>query len=327
MTNLVCGCKKNFYSNEIIMMLLPCEHFMHETCVYKMIKQNKKKCIICNIEFTDIIHEHVIQRKAIYKQNKIDLLSLRLSNNCDINYMKLPLAMVKFNALMNKMLVSQTNQELNDTLEHILNMCNIKINIIDNTKNNPIVYKNKQIFWTKSEDKNRKIVITPKHTHYLDSFILYFLFKCGFVAGDFINTIDIGRLIVEKCDLLVFKRNVDKNMVDKIKDYLEKKNRIVLYPEGAMSNQDTILEFRTGAFYTGASICPIIIKYDPIPYDDDMKKLIFKLITQDVINVTVTINDLHHPPFDKESISRVRDIMAKTGRLQKSRVSNKLLQE
>jgi len=327
MTNYICGCKNNFYNNENIMMLLPCEHFIHEKCVYKLILHNKKQCLICNTFISDIISEDIINRKLIYKQNKIDLLSIRIPNDCQINYMTLPMAIIKFNAIMNKLIITQTKEELNDLVEHIMHLCNIKINIIDNTKKNPIIYDNKTIKWINKKDINRKIVLTPTHSHYIDSFIMYYLFKCGFVASDFINTIDIGRIIAQKADLLIFRRNKDKNMVEKIKEYLKTHNRIVLYPEGALSNQNTIMEFRTGAFYTDASICPIVIKYDPFPYDDNMQKLIFKLITAPEIKVTVIINDLFHPPFNKDSINKVRDIMAKSGNLDKSRVSNKLITE
>lgn len=72
----------------------------------------------------------------------------------------------------------------------------------------------------KKKDNERKLVIISNHSHYIDSIIIYYLFRCGFVSGDFINKTDIGRIIATKLKLLIFKRGVDTNMVEKIKLYL-----------------------------------------------------------------------------------------------------------
>ena len=325
--NYSCGCKKCFIKSDQVMMLMPCEHFIHERCLSKLLLKNKKNCLLCKKEFINIVSENVINKNKIYKQNKVDLLSIKLSNTCEINYMLLPIAIVNFNAIVNQLMMAKTINNLNSVAENFIRLCNIKIKIIDKTNKHPIIYKDSKIQWTNPEDEKKNIIILSNHTTYIDSMIMYYLFKCGFVAADFINSFDIGRLIVDKLDLLVFKRNSDTNTVEKIKEYLKERKRITLFPEGTLSNQDTLLEFRTGAFYTEGVICPIVIKYDPVPYDDDMTKYIFKAITQSEINVSIIINDLQHPPFDKVSIAKVRNIMAKSGNLLKSRVSNKTIVE
>ena len=114
-------------------------------------------------------------------------------------------------------------------------------------------------------------------------------------------------------------------MVEKIKIYLEEMKRIVIYPEGTISNQDSLLRFRTGAFYTDAPVCPVIIKTDPFIYDDDFKKLLFKITTQSEIAVNIQINDFFYPPFDDNKIEKVRNYMCKIGKLDKSRVSNRTI--
>ena len=116
-------------------------------------------------------------------------------------------------------------------------------------------------------------------------------------------------------------------MVSKIKNYLEEMKKIVIYPEGGMGNNNSIFRFRTGAFYTGANICPVVIKYRNFIHDDDIKQTIFKLITQNEIIVDVYINDIFYPPFDNQKIEEVRDHMAKVGNLEKSRVSNRSIKE
>ena len=327
LVNYVCYCNNYFYNTTKIVVLLPCNHLMHEKCISYFLINNKKKCPLCNIPFTKILTENRLSSPK-YHQNIIDIKSIRLSENtCSINYYTLPFAMVKFTSIMNKMLTARSHEEIFSMVEYFFRLFNIKINLIDNTTNNPITYKNNIVKWKKKEDENSNIILLSNHTNYLDSFILIFLFKAGCVSSEFINKLEIGRRLADKCNLLIFKRGSDTNMVDKIKEYLEIHKRIIMYPEGGMCNPENLFRFRTGAFYTGGVICPIIIKYRPYVWDDNFKKYIFKLTTQDEINVDVYVNDLHYPPFNNEKIEKVRDLMAEVGDLKKSRVSNKFVKE
>ena len=307
--NYVCGCKNNFFNNQKLIVIEPCSHIFHDFCINEYIsttfiknksnnKSNILSCPICQIEIKSLIKEKKIFKYAKYKQEQI-----------------------------NKLLLASNQSEILNTLEYFLRLSNIKINIIDNTKNNPITYINNTVKWVNKKDIDTKIVIIPNHTHYVDSFILYYLFKSGFVTSDIINKTDIGKIVAAKSNLLIFKRGQDTNMVEKIKEYLEEHKNIVMYPEGAMGNINTLMRFRTGAFYTGAAVCPVIIKYNPFPWDDDFKKMVFKLITQNEIIVDVQINDLIFPPFNDEKIDKVRNYMAKLGNLELSRVSNKFIKE
>jgi 1-acyl-sn-glycerol-3-phosphate acyltransferase len=221
----------------------------------------------------------------------------------------------------------ETEEDALSIIKYFFESFNIKINLIDNTNQNPIYIKNHCINWRKKEDQNRKLVIISNHSHYLDSVVLYYLFRAGFVAGDFINQIDIGRIIASKLKLLIFKRGVDKNMVEKIKEYLEEKKKIVIYPEGAFANNETMIRFRTGAFYVGETICPVVLKYDKIIYDDDFKQMLLKILSQGNIIINVYINDFFYPPFNDEKIEEIRNYMIGVGGFEKSRVSNKTLKE
>lgn len=334
--NYVCGCKKNFYNSNNLIVIEPCSHIFHDYCINEYISniiiKNKNKsnvltCPICQVMIKSLIKEKKIFKYEKYKQEQIDIKSVKLNDSALINYTLLPLRLVKANSLINKLLLVSNQTELLNTLEFFLRLCNIKINIIDNTKNNPITWVNNTVKWVNKKDISTKIVIIPNHTHYIDSFILFYLFKSGFVASDIINKTDIGKVIASKSNLLIFKRGQDTNMVEKIKEYLDANNNIVMYPEGAMGNINTLMRFRTGAFYTGAAVCPIIIKYNPFPWDDDFKKMFFKLITQNEIVVDVQINDLIYPPFNDEKIDKVRNYMARLGNLELSRVSNKFIKE
>ncbi len=334
--NYVCFCKKNFKVGSPILYGLPCCHMFHEKCFNKYILENQLKtndkknlldCPICNEKIETVLNENKINSKDKYIQYKNDILSVKLDNSAEINYVTLPISIVKLTSMVNKTILIENQKQFINTLEYILKGMNIKINIIDNTKRNPFNIVNNSLEWKSKKDNNEKVVIISNHSHYLDSFILHYIFRCGFVSSDFINATDLGRLIASKCKLLIFKRGVDTNMVEKIKEYLNEMKKIVVYPEGAMANNNTLLRFRTGAFYTGAAICPVVIKYKNFVYDDDIKLTLLKLITQDEISVDVYINDFEYPPFDNQKIEKIRDKMAKIGNLKKSRVSNRNVKE
>jgi len=360
--NYNCFCSKSFYSGDKLLYVLPCCHIIHENCFndyilkyqYKKLFNSKNigspisintnnnsinsinsinsydnmlKCPFCKNNITTVLTEYKINSKKKYHQYKIDIKSVKIDNSASINYMILPLSIIKFTSLMNKLIIANTEKDLLNTIEYVFSSFNIKINIIDNTKNNPIIIKNNKIFWKNKKDNNSKVVIISNHAHYIDSIIIYYLFRCGFVSSDFINQTDIGKIIATKLKLLIFKRGVDTNMVDKIKQYLKEQKKIAIYPEGVIVNNETLFRFRTGAFYVNENICPIVIKYNKIIYDDDFKQMLFKIITQNEIVANVYINDFFYPPFDDKKIELVRDLMVNIGKFEKSRVSNKTIKE
>jgi hypothetical protein len=354
--NYSCFCSKLFYNNEKLLYVLPCCHIIHENCFnnyilkyqYKKLFNNKKfnsnlcsnvnirtkdlinnhlNCPFCKKNITTVLTEYKINSKKKYNQYKIDIKSIKIDNSASINYMILPLSIIKFTSFMNKLIIANSEIDLLNTIEYIFSSFNFKINIIDNTDKNPIIIKNNKILWKNKKDNDSKIVIISNHSHYIDSIIIYYLFRCGFVSSDFINQTDIGKIIATKLKLLIFKRGVDTNMVEKIKEYLKEQKKIAIFPEGAFANNETMLRFRTGAFYVGETICPIVIKYDKIIYDDCFKQMLFKIITQNEIVANVYINDFFYPPFDDEKIDMIRDYMINIGKFEKSRVSNKTIKE
>jgi 1-acyl-sn-glycerol-3-phosphate acyltransferase len=108
-----------------------------------------------------------------------------------------------------------------------------------------------------------------------------------------------------------------------MKRYVKKHGSICLFPEGMISHPDTIIRFRTGAFYVGYPVQPIIIKYEPVIYDNDMDTMIKKLLSSDNLTITLHILPQQLPPFDDKKIEDIRELMGKTGNIALSRVSNK----
>ena len=157
----------------------------------------------------------------------------------------------------------------------------------------------------------------------MDPIILFYILRCGFISSENINKTYIGKLLASKVNLLLFKRNIDTNVVEKIKEYLEQMKKIVIFPEGTLGNNQTLLQFRTGAFYVDAPVCPLVIKWENCIHEKDITTFILKIITQEEINVDIYINDIFYPPFNPEKIEKVREYMSKVGNLKKSRVSNR----
>ena len=309
--------------------MLPCCHMVHEKCMNNFILKTKKKdfklkCPMCKTNIDEIITENNAKFNKKYKQICIDMKSVKLNDTeSDINYLYIPMSIVKFTTIVNTLLAINSTEEFNNIVNYVINACNIKINVVNNMKKNKLL----NIDNTLSIESCEKNVFIANHSHYLDSIIMRHLFKCGFIASDFINQLDIGRIVANKFDLLIFKRGVDKNVVNKIKTYLDDKKKIVIYPEGAMGSNETLLKFRSGAFNVDAPVCPVVIKYNPFVWDDNFNQFVLKILTHNEIKVDVYINDLQYPPFDDKKIEKVRNIMANAANLKKSRVSNRFFKD
>ena len=331
--NYTCFCKKYFYNNQKLIYLLPCCHIIHETCFHNFIIKNnymsinnnqdiKIICPFCNMSIFKVLTENKIKFKKKYHQFKIDMQSIKIDTSVHVNYINLPSGIFTLNTIINKLLLSTNMNDIINCIEILFKTLNIKLNIIDNTIKNNFKIIKKQIVWNKNNDQ--KLVIISNHSFYLDMVIIIYLFRCGFISNDFIKTIDFGIILCQILNLLIFKRGVDTNMVEKIKEYLNTvNNRIAIFPEGAFFNNNTLGRFRTGAFYTEVPVCPIIIKYNKIPYSDSFNDFLLKFVSIRNINIDVYINDFFYPPFNDQKIEYVRNYMAKTGNLNISRVSNK----
>ncbi len=318
-TNFYCICKKKNKGNEKFKVVLPCCHIFHTNCLASQCK----KCLICETKIKKILDEDKIFDNIKYKQIQNDILAVRTKNTGSINYLTLPSKMAHFTAFINYALLIKTKKELWSGLGYFLKLLNVKINIIDNTENKNIYIKDEQIKWKNITSKD-KIVVISNHFNYLDIFVLNYLLRCGFIASEFMLSTSFGRLIVDLTDLLIFRRGVDTNMVEKIKKFLETRDKIVIFPEGIQKeNDEAIMKFRTGAFYTDAIICPIVLKYKNYVNDGDLTQALLKLLTQSENVVEVHVLDLEYPPFDNEKIEKIREKMAKVGNFKLSRVSNK----
>jgi len=327
LVNTKCSCNTWLYSRELIVLLLPCNHYVHEKCINTELLNNNNKCPICNTDIDKILTEEKI-KKSNNKQNIIDLRSIKyISDDLVLDYTKFPSYIIKFNMIVNKMLIIKTKEDIMNTVELIFKMANIKINIKDNTKKNKIKYENKEIKWINIKDNECQKIIISNHCCLIDSFILYYLFQCGIISSNAIKSLEIGKIIVEKCNLLLFDRKDNSGTVDKIKKYLDINKKIIIFPQGSISYGQTVSNFRTGAFYSCDTVCPVSIKFTPEISEPNMNDFYFKLFSQDTINIEVTINDFEIGPFDDKHIHKIRNKMAKQLKFDLSNISTKGLKD
>lgn len=174
--NYNCFCSKSFYHNDKILYILPCCHMIHEHCFndyilkqeYKKLLGNKNenlenktktnnnlfnnslKCPFCENNIRTVLTEFKINSKK-YHQYKIDIKSVKIDNSAHINYMILPLGIIKLTSFMNKLILANTENDLLNIIEYVFSSLNLKINIIDNTKNNPIIIRDNKISWKKKK--------------------------------------------------------------------------------------------------------------------------------------------------------------------------------
>jgi len=320
-SNIRCSCGKYFDNDLIIVVSLPCMHMYHESCYNKHILSNKKNCLICNKKIWKIKTEEQILQKKSYKQLSINLRSVKYVNTLITDYTKIA-KVISFMSIINKLLLAKSTDDIYNVLTNLLKTCNFKIVLRNLTKKNEIEY-NKHITW---KDKCNKIIVS-NHCNYFDSIIIYYLFNCGFLASDEINKIEIGKLIAEKCKLLIFKRGSPQNMVEKIKEYLKSQNIIAIFPSGSMSYGNTIHKFRSGAFHACDNIVPVTVKYYPDFHHPDFLTLLFRLFTQDEIKVEVSVSDMVHGPFNDEKIEKLRISMGKVCGSDLSNISNRSIKD
>lgn len=317
--NTKCICGEGLQmSKSIISILDPCEHLIHKKCL-KKIKNNI--CPICKISINNSYTKKQLKNKIIKKINSpedyqryVDIISMTNFNNIyKINENKIPFNAVELLGIISSLPLSSGYKDGHILCKEILNLINAKL-IVSGYENFTSI-------------KNSPKVIISNHTSYLDFIVILYLFKCGFLSSTYINTIWAGKLMVDIIPLLLLDRGKDVNTVNRIKEYVKKYKSICLFPEGTISHPDTIIRFRTGAFYVGYPVCPVVLRFDPVIYDTNVNKFIKKILSEPQINIHVDILPAVYPPFDKDKIELVRRDMGRVGNLALSRVSNKDIKE
>lgn len=159
------------------------------------------------------------------------------------------------------------------------------------------------------DDKQKKIIIA-NHTSYYDALIVFTKIKCGAVYSSSIKN-PIMNKITAIIPSLCINRGEKNNTVEKINDFVDKHNSIILYPQAIFSSIDTITQFKSGAFTTKYPVQPIIIRYK-----QDISSISYwKMLLLDRLDVEVYVEKIINRcnMSIKEYVNVAYDIYAKYG--------------
>ena len=291
-------------------MLEPCEHIVHCKCLN--LQKDKSKCPICKnnitgsntlIQLRDKLKS--TRSKELY-QKYVDMVSMTNFDNI-YNGKKNIFNLIDVIGIASSFPFLSGYDDGQNGCREVLSLMNSKIIVKGMNYINP---------------KTPKVFIA-NHTTYIDFIIIFYLLRCGFLASTVIKESWLGRQIMNIIPLLIIERGKDTNTVDRMREYVKKTGSICLFPEGMISHPDTIIRFRTGAFYIGYPIHPIVLRYDPVIYDTDVSKLVEKISSEPNVTIYVDILPAEYPPFDMKKIEMIRKKMGKAGNLALSRVSNR----
>jgi len=309
--NSICFCNKALSLNkDSILMILPCEHMIHNLCYNNSIYT----CPICNNKIKNIIGiKDAIKMKDYQKYS--DILSVtNYDYNTNINYLGIFGNTISIIDFLLNIPLSNGYEDGKILCKKIFNLNNMKITVYGLNK-----------------IKNEKKVFISNHSSYLDPIILFYILNCGFVASSFVTNNIIGRKLVKIIPTLIINRGKKTNTVDKMKEYINKNGSICIFPEGMITHPKTISRFRSGAFNTGFPVYPVVILYDNAPADhESMMSYILKICSNKKIDIKIKILDPYYPingKFDKDTIEEIRYNMSRKGDLLMSRVSNKDLSD
>ena len=308
--NSKCICGEGLiYKVYPLVMVFPCEHMLHKKCHKN--KTIREICEICNNKVDDVKTfkqiKELSNKGGIHYQRYIDMVACsNFDHHTEIKDHDI-IRLFDGVGLMSMIPFVSNYTDHCSFCKEFLRLLNAKviINGSENINNTPKVY-------------------IVNHTTFIDFPIVNSIFNCGYIASSFIKKSYFGRMIMNMIPLMLIDRGKSgSSTVNKMKKHIKKYGSLCLFPEGMITHPDVIQKFRTGAFYTGYPVQPIVIKYDKTIYDDDVTKFVEKLVTNDNITATVYILPTEYPPFDDIKIEEIRTKMAQVGNLALSRVSNR----
>lgn len=315
-----------------------CGHLVHDT--EKCKKNVNDVCELCNKQIENFISHNDLNEKD---QSLIDIKSV-MRIRPKFSYLQKFIGLLRFSMTF-PLIMSLMFRTFMDYL-HIplycspdgewINTVYLKrlIGQIVNLLNINIMIEGKEKL-----KNNSKAIFICNHTNYHDLFVIgHTCDEIGFVASPAINNFALGRAITKKIPHVMIENETTSKIqeIDKVRytevkksgyermiEFLQKHNRLLICPEGMLSGTETIVEFRSGAFKCASEInCDI--QPIAITYKQDVYSLVdFDLFCQPRIDVKITIMDRVKTDGSNESIKQIRENIAKVGNLKLSRVENR----
>lgn len=313
--NPKCMCNKFLiYTDLKLVIAYPCNHIYHEDC-----SKNIKNCFFCKKKIIFFFNQEILD-KYKYKNKNIfqmwvDINSCRYKkyNISSIDNLRLSLRLPYLLYLFYSCYSNPTRDNIFENIDCFLKNCNININV-----------KNKYL------DRNIKKIYVLNHSNNLDSIISFKVLKCGFLASTKFKENGFMDIINKITPCLIINRGLKNNSVKQIKDFVDKNNKIFIFPEGMLTNNNFLGEFRSGAFVTGYPVQPVIIKYKTeLENSNNPTNFIINIVSKEKIDVDVTFLPIIKTKyFDKDFITNyVRVLMANKGNFYLSRITNRSIKE
>jgi len=294
--------------NYQLIAVFPCEHILHQAC---FLKSNINMCPICKHQVKYYLTykqiEQLAKNSKAYNQNYVDMSTQNdLSQYGSIDYLMIMPKIVPVLKLIYDITQIKCRQDIDNCIEKLFRLVNLKIEVHGMANNG-----------------NGKKVYICNHTNMLDAIVIYYVFRCGFLASYFLAELPGYDYLLEHLPIIMIKRGKDNNTVHKIKKFLDDNGSICLFPEGVMTYGKILSRFRTGAFHTGYPVQPLTLNYYPEIYDDHYLTFAQKILSQKKILVRIDVLEIEYPPFSSNKIETVRYKMAKQGGFALSRNSNR----
>ena len=305
--NSRCICNQGLgWVNDNLVMLDPCEHIFHSKCI------NFTKCPICNSEIENVYNEKQLKKRisgnSKFYQKYVDMICMKNTNRlCKKNFAQFTSNLPAIMDIISRMPFCRGFDDGYELCESVFSLAKIKLTVIG--KNNIIPKKN--------------MVIIANHTSIMDFMVMFYVFKCGFLASSSVKDTWLGKLVADIIPILFIDRGKDVNTVDRMKTYVRNTGSLCIFPEGFIVHPETLAIFRTGSFHINEPILPVLIDYKPHVLDSSISDFLQKLASQNIINITVNILQPEFPPFEDDKIESIRRKMAKKGNKALSRVSNR----
>jgi len=312
--NSVCSCKKGLQWVKCkVYMAYPCEHLYHDKCFDEIMNGNKI-CKLCKLNNQDTIitKKITLLDKDIHYQRFADILSMTnyddMCQNTPIRFLD---SLFDITSLFIRLPFANNINEGRKICEDLFALNNLTLK----------VYGMNKI----KHEKNK--VYICNHVSHLELVVLYYLFDTAFLSSSAANSESpVMKKVSSVVPMITFNRgdkNKKINIVDEMRNYVDTKGSICLFPEGLMKHPDTLVRFRTGAFHINRPLYAITIKHNDIVCDTHFNGFFYKLGAKKNITMEVHVLGPYYPPFSDNDIEKIRMDMAKHGNMILSRVTNR----
>jgi 1-acyl-sn-glycerol-3-phosphate acyltransferase len=168
-------------------------------------------------------------------------------------------------------------------------------------------------------------VYISNHTSYIDTICSFPIIDTAYLGAHKMLSGSFIRPIINKVSHVKVKRGVSKNTIKNVKNIIDKKGSILIYPEGTICCGPYLYKFRSGAFITGYPVQPMSARPSFYFNCSSYKAFLNCLMMNKKFEYTLNILPLEYPPFTKEKIESIRKKMADASDLQLSRISSRTI--